>query len=227
MNIDKFLSQVSNHGLARNNRWEVRVYPPSALNSAANQLTLDVGGAEINLPGLDLSNIPLLEINGAGQFPNVNASFDLPTLGFTTINNGSLIERINLYCAQAQLPEREITNFEWREYGESRQLGVVQSHGKGVSLTYYCSENMKERFFFEQWQDLIFNSRNKRKSYYSEYISRIEIIKYDASWKKQEAIYRLNEAYPTNIAAQPLVQEQGSIMRLDLNFKYRNYERIK
>ena len=228
MNINQFKNLVSDQGLSKNNRWEVRVYPPRALNSAANSLSLDVGNATINLPGLDLSNIPLLEINSANaNVPNVNATFDLPTLGFTAVNNGTLIERINLYCAQAQIPEREIRNFGWREYGESRQLGIVQEHGKGVSLTYYCSENMKERFFFEQWQDLIFNPVTKRRSYYEDYISRIEIIKYNSSWSKQEAIYRLNEAYVTNIAAQTLVQEQGSVMRLDLNFKYRNYERIK
>lgn len=229
MNLDTFKSQIEKQGLARNNRWEVRLYPPKALNSAANAIETSIGNGalSLNLPGLDLSDIPLFQIESAdGTLPNVNASFDLPAFGFTTLNSNSFVERINLYCNMVSIPDREVRNVEWREYGESRQLGVVHEH-KGVSMSYYCSENLSERFFFEKWTDLIFNPSNKKRAYYDDYTSRIEIIKYNSSWSKQEAIYRLNEAYPTNIAAQTMVQEQGSLLRLDLAFKYRNYERIK
>lgn len=230
MNLDTFKSQIEKQGLSRNNRWEVRVYPPKALSSAANAIEQSVGNGgslSLNLPGLDLANIPLLQIQSAdGNLPDVKAAFDLPTFGFTTLNSSSFVERINLYCNMVSIPEREIKNVEWREYGESRSLGVVHEH-KGVSMSYYCSENLAERFFFEKWTDLIFNPNNKKRAYYDDYTSRIEIIKYNASWSKQEAIYRLNEAYPSNIAAQTMVQEQGALMRLDLAFKYRNYERIK
>ena len=228
MNLDKFKSQVNRDGLAKNNRWEVRIYPPKALSSIASGIDLAVGKyGSLNLPGLDLTNIPLLQIESADKrLPDVSASFDLPSFGFTTINSGSFIERINLYCNMVSIPEREIKNVEWREYGESRQLGVVHEH-KGVNMSYYCSEDLQERFFFEKWTDIIFNPNNKRRSYYQDYTSRIEIIKYNTSWSKQEAIYRLNEAYPTNIAAQNMVHDEASLLRLDVAFKYRNYERIK
>ena len=228
MNLDRFKSQVNREGLARNNRWEVRIYPPSALNSTASGINVALGkNASINLPGLDLSDIPLFQIESAdGSLPDINASIDLPTFGFLAKNSGSLIERVSLYCNMVSIPEREIKNVEWREHGESRNLGIMHEH-KGVNMSYYCSEDLSERFFFEKWTDLIFNPNNKQRSYYDDYTSRVEIIKYNAGWTKQEAIYRLNEAYPTNIAAQNMVYDEASILRLDVAFKYRNYERIK
>lgn len=229
MNLNRFKSQVSDKGLARNSRWVCSIFPPKDLSAVANSIDVPLGTmGNLNLPGIDLGTIPIADITNANNsLPDVQANMKLPTLGYTTINNGTVLEKLNLYCAQAQIPEREIINREWREHGESRQIGIVHSHSKGVTLTYYCSEDLAERFFFEQWQDIIFNSQTKKRSYYDDYVSRIEIDKYDASWKNVTSSYRLHEAYPSNIATQTLTYDESSIMRLDINLKFRYYERLK
>lgn len=232
MNLDKFKSQVEKQGLARTNRWVCSVFPPRALSSIANSIDIPVGRfGNLNLPGIDLSNIPiaLASIRNADEnLPDIdiNANLRLPVFGFTAVNNGTLIEKINLYCQTAVIPEREIKNVEWREYGQSRKLGIVHEH-KDFTLSYYCSEDMKERFFFENWQDIVFNSLNKRRGYYSDYTSTLEVTKYDAGWSKEQAIYKIVEAYPTNISSQSLTYDEAAILRLDVTFKYRYYERIK
>lgn len=116
-----------------------------------------------------------------------------------------------------------MTNLEWTEYGETRKLGVMHTHGD-VSIEYYCSEDLRERQFFEQWQDLIFNPKSKKHAYYKDYISRIEIAKYNSDWSKKTVVYRLNEAYPTSIAAQEMNSDAGDLLKLSITFKYRNYE---
>ena len=229
MNIGQFKTQISESGLARNSRWVCSVFPPKQLSSAMNTISKNLGGGvTLNLPGIDLSNIPLAEIATAQSgLPNISSSLNLPALGFNVLNGGTALQKLNLYCNMVTLPERDIRNVEWREHGESRQLGIVHNHSKGVSLSYYCSENLTERFFFEQWQDIIFNHQNKKRAYYDDYISSVEITKYDAGWNKPMSIYKLHEAYPTNVAAQTLNYEGTALMRLDINMKYRYYERLK
>lgn len=232
MNLDKFVSQVNRQGLSRNTRWEARIYPPKGLTQMDNVFNTKVGpfDLDLNLPGIDLLDNAVEQINQAEiDLPGISIgnNFNIPTLGFLLRNHGGMMESLSLYCNMVNLPARDITNVEWREYGESRQLGVVHNHSNGVTLSYYCSEDLRERLFFENWQNLIFNPKNKMREYYDNYIGSMEIIKYDAGWKEQTAIYKLNEVYPTNIAAQTMVYEGTSVLRLDINFKYRNYERVK
>ena len=233
MNLDRFKAQIEKQGLAKSNRWVCSIFPPKSLSSIANSIDIPVGRfGNLNLPGIDLNNIPVALASirtGDSNLPDVNigANISLPVFGFTTVNNGTFVDRINLFCQQATIPEREIKNVEWREYGQSRNLGVMHMH-KDFTISYYCSEDMRERTFFEQWQDIMFNSLNKRRAYYEDYISRIEVTKYDSGWNNEEATYRMYEAYPTNVASQTLVSEANSgVLRLDITFKYRYYERIK
>ena len=138
MNLDKFLSQVNRQGLARNSRWEVRLYPPKGLTELDNVFNFDVGPLDlaVNLPGINLIDNAIEQINnteidlGPVSFGN---NFNIPTLGYLLRGHGGMMESLSLYCNMVTLPSRDITNVEWREYGESRQLGVVHNHSNGVS----------------------------------------------------------------------------------------------
>ena len=235
--IDQFKTQISTQGLARNSRWLCRVYPPKGLAKSSNIFNFDVGGGElsVNLPGIDLIDNAVENFNNLGVniglgglgSARISNNLNIPTLGYTLTNTLSTLDAINLYCVNAAIPERDIKNIEWREYGESRQLGFLHTHAKGLSVSYYCSEDLRERLFMEKWQDVMFNPANKQRSYYEDYIGNVEIVKYDAGWNNQTAMYRFAEAYPSNIAAQNLTYDGTSVLRLDINFKFRNYERLK
>lgn len=228
MNLTKFKSTVEKQGLARNTRWEMRIYPPKGLGKS-----FDLGGGfslNANLPGIDMIDNGIEQINNLSfDLPGLSFqnNLELPTLGYMMQNQGGKLDKLTLYCNMVNLPERDIQNFEWREFGESRQMGVGHNNSRGISVSYYCSEDMRERKFFEEWQNLIFNPSNKRKAFYDDYIGRMEIVKYSADWKTQEAVYRVHEVYPSNIAAQTMVYEGTSVLRLDIQFKMYNYERIK
>lgn len=232
MNLDGFKSQISRSGLARNSNWVCSIFPPRSMSSMslAETSNIPIGDfGSLQIPTLDLGTIPIAEINGANGNTaqlSMNANALLPNLGFTSVNTGTALERLNLYCVQSTIPNREIENLTFREYGQERKLGFRHKH-TDVTMSYYCSENMAERFFFEQWTDIMFNHKTKKIGYYEDYTSTVEIAKYSAGWKKQEALYKLVEAYPTNIASQTLTYEGTALLRLDMTFKYRYYERLK
>lgn len=230
MNLTGFKEQVNRQGLAKNSRWEVRLYPPPGLTD--NIFSTDVGPFKIqaNLPGIDLLDNAIERINNSslnvGPF-EFGSDFNIPTLGYTLRNHGSFIECLNLYANMVNIPGRDVTNYEFRENGESRNIGFMHNHSAGVSMSYYCSEDMRERMFFEKWQNLMFNPVNKLRAYYEDYIGTMEIIKYDTSWSEVQAIYKMTEVYPSNVAAQNMQFAGTDTLKLDINFKYRTYERIK
>lgn len=229
MNIREFQNQVSKQGLARSNRWIVRVYPPSGLTSTGRALSnlLSQGGnrVNVNLPGLDAADAAVDALNNLNIDlgpVNVSKNFGIPTLGYALTNMGGKLEALNLFAATATVPGRDINNVSFKEYGEERQLGLIHTHSD-VQIQYYCSEDLREKLFFEQWQDLIFNPNNKQHGYYKDYISKVDIIKYNTDWSKQEVVYTLNEAYPSNVGELSLDQGDGSILQLAITFKFRNY----
>jgi len=59
------------------------------------------------------------------------------------------------------------------------------------------------------------------------YIGSMEISKYNQGWTEETARYKFNEVYPTNVGVQELQSDQGDLLRLNMTFKYYNYERLK
>ena len=231
MNIKDFQAQVNSQGLSKNNRWVCTIYPPSGLTSTGRAISnvLSTGGSRLNLnlPGLDMADAASgalsnfgVNLGGIG----VTSNLSVPTLGYVLTNMGGKMKALNLFTASCNIPSRELAVTNFVEYGEARTLAFGHLHTE-LSIEYYCSEDLRERKFFEQWQDMIFNPQTKQHSYYKDYISRVEIAKYDSAWKKKEVVYRFNEAFPTSVGAHELVSDNGGdLLRLTIGFKYRNYE---
>jgi len=230
-NITEFTAQMAKQGLSRANRWVVRVFPPRGLTATGNVLnnTINKGGnkLDINIPFLDAADavsfaLEDLELDLGGV--SIGHNFKVPTLGYALTNMGGKLEALNLFATSCTLPGRSIEAIAHDVYGETRQMGVKHQH-EGISVQYYCSEDLREKLFFEQWQDLIFNPNNKNRSYYDEYTAEIEVLKYDNNWKHQST-YRFYEAWPVGLSELQLGNE-AETLQLAINFAYRYYEKVK
>lgn len=231
-NIAEMASRLSTQGIARDNRWLCRVYPPPGLTNTnrtiSNLISRGPLRANVNLPGLDALDAAAGQINEVLDVANgvIGTDLQLPTIGSVLTNTRGFTGVLNLFCANAQIPGRDILSTSYRDYGEPREIGIRHQHGD-ITLVYYSSEDLRERKFFENWQDLIFNPVYKQHGYYKEYAGRMEISKYNQSWSKETAEYRFNEVYPTNVGVQELQSAEGDLLRLNMTFKYHNYERLK
>lgn len=231
MSLQKFQAKINEQGLARANKYVARIFPPRGLTSTGNILSglFPTGSnVNVNLPGVDLLDTAVQQINNLSVDlgpVNVGKNFGIPTLGYALSGMGEKIDCLNLFCAAANIPARDIESFQGQQYGEAREIGVRHIHSD-LTLTYYCSEDLREKLFFENWQNLIFNPFNKQHGYYEDYTSRVEVLTYDYSMREIKSSYRFLEAWPTNVGALSFDTGTSDILRLDIAFKFRNYERI-
>ena len=169
-NVGEMKAALSANGIARDNRWLCRIYPPKGLTSTGSLLSNLVSRGplrvNVNLPGVDALDAATNQINDVLDIGNniIGSNLQLPTLGAVLTNQRGAVEALNLFCANAQIPGRDILSTEYRDYGESRQIGIRHQHAD-LTVTYYSSEDLRERRFFENWQDLIFNPRAKQHAY--------------------------------------------------------------
>lgn len=216
MKITEFQSQISRQGIARQDRWTIEINPPSGLSKIGASLINFKKGGLLNftpeLGDIDFEDVINADINIATPFGNLE------------LGVGKTLERIELYATTCQLPARDMSNFEATMYGEARTFATKSVHS-GVNATFYLSEDMRERRFFENWQNLIFDPVTKKNSYYNHYVGDIVIKKWDHGWNKITAIYKFKEAYPTNVGANEL-NHNHAFMELGVTFNYRHYERI-
>ena len=234
MELEKFRSKVASQGLAKSSKWVVQVFPPRGITATGKVLSdlLSTGGnrLEVNLPILDALDDTVNAINDLqidlGGF-SVNYNPEMPTLGYAVANQGEFLESLSLFAQTVTIPGRDIQEVEYREAGEARSVGFMHTHEGTLDVTYYCSEDLREKKYFEEWQKIIFNKDNVGTGYYNDYISRVDVIKYNSSFSKKTATYRFNECYPTNIAGFELNSEGDGLLQLVISFKFRNYERIE
>lgn len=135
-------------------------------------------------------------------------------------------EALERYATAVNLPGRTIGALERSEYGESRTLGLVHEHGE-CTVDFYLSEDAREKRYIERWQDLIFNPVLQKYGYYSNYVGKIEIHIIGHNNIKTEAVYELQDAYPTGIGDVSLESGDGTLKTVSVTFKYRRYLKTK
>ena len=217
MNISEFQNQVSKNGLARGNRFLLEISPPQGLSAVGSSLLAQRQGGGAAYPVFN-PNIGLEDIIDVGL--NISTGF-----GDIQIGIGGALQKLELFCKSCQIPSRDLLNFDFEYYGEKRQ-GVNGHAHEGINCSFYSSEDLRERKFFENWQNLIFDPATKKNSYYDNYVGEVVVKKMDTNWKYATAIYKLKEAYPTNVGSMELSMENGDFVETTMTWNYRYYERV-
>ena len=134
-------------------------------------------------------------------------------------SNGGL----SIVCDSAPLP------------GLSYQTGAIQDIGpeyvypytatfEDLELSFFCSESMQERIFFDAWFEsisLITEANFPKFSFRDDYVTSITIDKLN---RKDERVYSLKliEAYPITMSDQELsyVPQANDALKLSITFNY-------
>ena len=159
----------------------------------------------------------------------------LPPVGSNTNISSSQMQRFvgdgtlrktSLACESISFPGRNIdTTTDTNIYGPSREIASGFSYAE-VNATFRCSQDMREKLYFETWQRLAYNRETWTMQYYVNYVGSVRIFQLDEQNNQTYGV-ELLEAFPKTIGAQTLdYSSTGEINKLPVTFSYRWWKNL-
>lgn len=124
------------------------------------------------------------------------ALFDAGPGGVNSRFNNS--GQLAMMCTTATMPGRQLNLSEHKHENYAIRIPTSQAYDP-VSFGFTLSQNLKERRFFELWQDVVVNNEDGTMNFYDEYTSSIRIFQLDAQNQPTYAI-EMRECYPTTLS---------------------------
>tara|TARA_Y100000361_G_scaffold103941_1_gene93649 strand:- start:83 stop:565 length:483 start_codon:yes stop_codon:yes gene_type:complete len=95
-----------------------------------------------------------------------------------------------------------------------------------ITASFNMSNDLRERQFFERWQQTAFNEGTWSINYYNDYVGSLEIYQLDLQNRRRSGV-KLFEAFPKTISGQQYDNASfNQIQRLDVTFAYRYWESL-
>lgn len=132
------------------------------------------------------------------------------------------LEKILLFCDQAQLPGVSYGTNQVRTYGEFREVPYEKLYEQ-VTLSFYVDKDLYVKNLFEEWINLIQDRKTRDFEFPVNYMTDIEIYVLDTEDNKKYKI-KLKNAYPKAVNAVQLDYSAKDIMKLQVTMTYKYYE---
>lgn len=174
------------------------------------------------------------EINKFGIMKT--SSFEVQITPPSEIINNDYLKSMTLRARAVSFPGRTIETREYKVYGPTQKIAMDSSF-EDVSMSIILSEDMREKNYLEQWQDIAVGRYRESDgkaiyedmdlSFYNKYIGQILITTFNELGKPVRKLKCL-EAYPVNVGTVSYSWEENSVAMLDVTFTYRYhyYEQI-
>ena len=145
---------------------------------------------------------------------------------------GGDMRSLSMRATSAELPGRTISTTEYRVYGPIRKIPYASTY-TDTRIEFLCTEGMKEKIFFEKWQDLMLNTRSHQPGasdsskysvgYYNDFKGSITLTNYN-EMGDPTIEHKFLEAYPLGIAPLAVSWDSGELLRLSVTFAFHDYE---
>lgn len=146
----------------------------------------------------------------------------LPSKIATSDPTKSNLNKILLFCDQAQLPGISYGTNQVRTYGEFRETPYEKLY-EPVTLSFYVDKDLYVKKMFEEWINLIQNRETRDFEYPVNYMTDVEIFVLDVE-DNQKYLVKLKNAYPKAISAIQLDYASKDVMKLQVTMTYKYYE---
>jgi len=203
--IQNFIASMNKSGgFARTARYAVIITPPSNLAAILASQTQPRGlGAAVDA---------LANQNNAMQ----KDRFTGP--------DGIVTRQVNLHCNSISMPGHDLQAQDV-QHGSAPGRQMVTSHDYAgtIAATFYLDSYLRERHFFEKWQELAVSNSTHKANYYDDYVGTMEILQLDANGEITYGIKAV-EVYPTTMAGiEYAYANTNTIATQAINFQYRQW----
>ena len=220
--IDKFRAAMGKaKGFARPSKFAVRINPPTLVSQIGNAFY------SANGETTETGNIEFIKAHNA-----IREMYQ------------SMHGQLELFCSSVELPGHDLQT-QQVQHGSAPVRDMVTSHGfEGmITASFYLSEDLKERHFFEQWQRLAVNVESHKANFYDDYIGEMEIYQLstrndsglpfpsfiDKIFDVDMATYgiKAKEVYPATLSGIEYSYESGNqIATMAVGFNYREWRNL-
>ncbi|MAG27058.1 hypothetical protein CMI47_16080 [Candidatus Pacearchaeota archaeon] len=129
---------------------------------------------------------------------------------------------ISLRVESISLPGRNLNTLtDSNIYGPTREVVNGVTYAEDISITFQASVDLRERKFFEEWQNLAINTTTWDIGYYDSYTGEIDIYIIDRENARRYGL-KLHEAFPKTISATALNgASSNEIIKNEISFAFR------
>ena len=208
---------IEGEGFAKSNKFLVDFILPQGVDQGFD--TVDMGGADV------AATIPFEE-----EVRYATKTGDMQQV--KTLQRG-----LRAYCDTIGLPSRNIDTTPFRTYGPKREIPYSYSFSGELTATFYCDKYLRQRQFFEMWQQAIFNQNTHNLNFYDEYVGGMRIYQLGAfsggntdqmggEGTRDRISYgvTLYEVFPKTITELGMDFASAEIQKISVGFQYRKWE---
>ena len=212
--MNRFRSAMAGaEGYARSTRFAIRTFPPTGLADILNN-----------------------------RESNFNQTGNKPDGTFMQSLTQTYGRQVDIHCDSIEMPGHDLQT-QQVQFGSAPVIDMVTSHGfEGmITATFYADKYLRERTFFEKWQQMAVNIHTHKANYYNTYIGRMQIFQLSSIDVNEGATRgRLNEGgapadftdfptygieatevYPATISAVPYNYSGNNIVKVNVGFNYK------
>ena len=204
-------SMAAANGYARPNKFAVRIYPPTNLESVIKQDSISAAGSNFSPQDKRIS---------PASAPGSTTMKDLSqTLG----------RQIDLHCDSVNMPAHDLQSETITQFGPPREM--VRGHGFNgtISASFYADTFLRERHFLEMWQKMAVNHVTHKAGYYNDYIGKMHIFQLSSDNVQDHPSYGIEatEVYPETISAIEYNYAQSStVVKINVGFQYKEWHNL-
>ena len=110
--------------------------------------------------------------------------------------------QLSIMCDQVSLAGRDVQAVLDLQYGIRRQVVYNAPAYTPLSLSFLCTDKMKEKIILDAWNDKCVSITNGfNVAYYNDYIGEMDVYVLDRSGKKRTYHMHYHEVYPKTVTA--------------------------
>ena len=137
--------------------------------------------------------------------------------------NGQTIRDIAIMCETVSIAGRTIQSTLDTTYGYRREIPYNAPTYNPVTLTFLCSEGLKEKVFFDRWNDRIISQKGGfDNEYYDNIVGTMEVKTLNrTNTDTDNYIITYNEVYPKTVSSVEFNHStQNAILRVNVEMAY-------
>ena len=183
--------------------------------------------AEFYLPkpgGLDLRGI-----DDTGQVGISNASQE-SIASFRSNNELNAVQmanarRVQAFCKSISMPDRDVQMKEIKHHGPARKFAYDYKSAP-ITASFYTDKFMRERSYFELWQQSAFSQVSNNYNFYDNYVSDINIFQlgsFESKNERDDMTYavKLFDCYPKVISTVDYAADGNEVQTFSVTFEFR------